>query len=268
MAESTRIRFEDARSLLRLVGELAELAPDPMLRGEHLVTRLCTLLKAQCGLLAILEIPDTPTEPRIVSGLEAGHMTAAARRLYQQYVARTYNIDPMVRILPQQVASCPDTQVTFRRREVIANGPWYRSEFVNEVKFPIGADDAIYCMHPVYGRRYVGLGINRQRGDRPFGERERLLLHLVGSELGWFFRWFDSAASDRGVLGLPPRLHEVMQQLLRGASEKEIANRLTLSPHTIHDHVKALYKRFGAASRAELLARFVKKADCLADPPV
>jgi DNA-binding NarL/FixJ family response regulator len=57
---------------------------------------------------------------------------------------------------------------------------------------------------------------------------------------------------------LPPRLRQTLQGLIRGDSEKQIAGRLNLSPHTVHVYVKQLYKRFNASSRGELLARFIR----------
>ena len=37
--------------------------------------------------------------------------------------------------------------------------------------------------------------------------------------------------------------------------DQEVAVRLCLSRHTVHDHVKVLYRRAGVASRAEFMAR-------------
>lgn len=54
---------------------------------------------------------------------------------------------------------------------------------------------------------------------------------------------------------LPRRQAEVLTGLVAGHSEKEIAQHLGLSPHTVHDHVKALYRRFQASGRADLVAR-------------
>jgi DNA-binding CsgD family transcriptional regulator len=45
--------------------------------------------------------------------------------------------------------------------------------------------------------------------------------------------------------------------LLGGRSEKEAATRLRLSQHTVHNHIKEIYRRLGVNSRAELLALFV-----------
>lgn len=53
---------------------------------------------------------------------------------------------------------------------------------------------------------------------------------------------------------LPRRLSQVLQLLLQGLSEKQIARRLGLSPHTVHSYCKSLHKVFGAASRGELLS--------------
>lgn len=56
---------------------------------------------------------------------------------------------------------------------------------------------------------------------------------------------------------LPPRLADTLHGLLAGRSEKEIAADLSLSPHTVHDYVKSLYRRFGVQSRAELMAKAI-----------
>jgi len=54
---------------------------------------------------------------------------------------------------------------------------------------------------------------------------------------------------------LTPRQQQVLDSLLRGLGNKEIAFALHISPHTVHNHVKAVYQAFGVSSRGELLAR-------------
>jgi DNA-binding CsgD family transcriptional regulator len=58
---------------------------------------------------------------------------------------------------------------------------------------------------------------------------------------------------------LSDRQRDVLRYLLRGYSEKEVANELGLSGHTIHTHVKRLYAEFEVSSRGELLALFVDR---------
>lgn len=56
----------------------------------------------------------------------------------------------------------------------------------------------------------------------------------------------------------------VLDLLLTGLKEREIASRLFLSPHTVHKHVMEIYRKMGVKSRAALSALFVadsKKPD-------
>jgi DNA-binding NarL/FixJ family response regulator len=67
-----------------------------------------------------------------------------------------------------------------------------------------------------------------------------------------------SAPPPDPTAGLPPRHVQTLQRLLEGDSEKQIARRLGVSPHTVHVYVKALYRHFDVSSRGELLARFIR----------
>ncbi|MGW8884594.1 LuxR C-terminal-related transcriptional regulator [Streptomyces sp. NPDC055749] len=69
-----------------------------------------------------------------------------------------------------------------------------------------------------------------------------------------------SAAADRAVLiaeayGLTPRELEITQLITRGLPTTEIAAALFISPHTVRDHVKAVFGKAEVSSRGELVAR-------------
>lgn len=68
---------------------------------------------------------------------------------------------------------------------------------------------------------------------------------------------FQPAPSQQPGL-LSAREQEVLQALLEGLSEKQVAARLTLSPDTVHTYVKRLYEKLRVNSRAELLSRAAK----------
>jgi PAS domain S-box-containing protein len=57
---------------------------------------------------------------------------------------------------------------------------------------------------------------------------------------------------------LTPRQREVLDLLMTGLGEKDVAEKLFLSRHTVHNHVKAIYRALGVSSRAELFARFIR----------
>lgn len=53
--------------------------------------------------------------------------------------------------------------------------------------------------------------------------------------------------------GLSAREREVAELLMTGAATEAIAGRLHISPHTLRDHVKSIFTKLGAKSRAELM---------------
>ncbi len=99
------------------------------------------------------------------------------------------------------------------------------------------------------------LGLHREWGDRPFSGREHRLVRLFHVELGRLWRRDVLRRAKEPSTDLPPRLAQTLEQLLAGASEKQIAAKLELSPHTVHNYVKALHQRFEVNSRGELLAK-------------
>jgi DNA-binding CsgD family transcriptional regulator len=54
--------------------------------------------------------------------------------------------------------------------------------------------------------------------------------------------------------GLTAREQEVTQLMLRGATTIQAAQRLEISPHTVNDHMKAIFEKTGARTRGELSA--------------
>ncbi len=54
---------------------------------------------------------------------------------------------------------------------------------------------------------------------------------------------------------ISPREQQVLDLLVLGRSVPEIAEAIGRSPHTVHDHVKALHRKLNASSRGELIAR-------------
>jgi DNA-binding CsgD family transcriptional regulator len=67
------------------------------------------------------------------------------------------------------------------------------------------------------------------------------------------------AAARSTVLLLSPAQRRVLDCLLEGLAEKRIARRLGVSPHTVHNHVQAIYHFLGVHSRSELLARLLHR---------
>ena len=64
-------------------------------------------------------------------------------------------------------------------------------------------------------------------------------------------------ATESTLAGLTKAQRRVFDLLLHGLSERDVAGRLNVSPHTIHNHTREIYRIVGVHSRPELLTRFL-----------
>ena len=53
--------------------------------------------------------------------------------------------------------------------------------------------------------------------------------------------------------------HEVMTHLSRGALDKEIADLLSISIWTVHNHLKNIYEKLGVQNRTEAVMEYLQK---------
>ena len=65
---------------------------------------------------------------------------------------------------------------------------------------------------------------------------------------------FAPDADEDGAM-LSERERQVLEMIAAGATNREIAARLVLSPHTVKDHTSALYRKIGARNRAQAILR-------------
>jgi DNA-binding CsgD family transcriptional regulator len=71
-------------------------------------------------------------------------------------------------------------------------------------------------------------------------------------------RNFDSFPEEPPVL-LTSREIEVLGALGNGMTNKEVARLLGISPHTVKFHIESLFRKLGAASRAEAVAKGMRQ---------
>lgn len=57
---------------------------------------------------------------------------------------------------------------------------------------------------------------------------------------------------------LTPREKEIVEVLVLGYSNKQIASRFGISPQTVKNHLARLFEKFGVSSRLELAMRVVR----------
>jgi DNA-binding CsgD family transcriptional regulator len=261
--KSERVTAAHERAVGRLVGECRDLGDDAIAWQHHLLAGLRRLTGARLGIISTL--PTRRTSPTLASTTEAeGHW--ASDRVRDKWMGWLRNPQPgdafrgnPVPLLLTRFFAIPGAALTRLRQEYISNRDWERLAFVNETLRPDEMVEGLLSRTPTAAAGQLILcALTHTTGDRPFPRFAGPVVHRVQEELATHYGrtlWFSTQPS---VSGLSRRKREVLDCLLDGDSEKQVALRLGIHSATVHDHVKRLYHHFGVSSRAELLAYFLR----------
>lgn len=77
------------------------------------------------------------------------------------------------------------------------------------------------------------------------------MVRLQGATIAYLITVYTIPA-EHPVNRLSPRQREIAEFAIAGATAREIAATLDLAHDTVRDHIKAIYRRLGVASRVEL----------------
>jgi DNA-binding CsgD family transcriptional regulator len=240
--KARRLRLRDVRDVFRLIGEVRELGQDPKVWRPHMVKRLRRLFSAEIVVSSEVHAQTTRQAGRL-RVIDIGWSCDSEDQLWDIHSERDDENLEEWRIVaghvPQETEEAADVPVPVRPIKPVYGG---RSFLLSQYSLPhVNAVDQ--------------LGLHRAFGEPHFSSGEHRLLRTFHVELGRLWRRDALKNATNPQQDLPPRLSQTLNELLAGRSEKEIANRLELSRHTIHNYVKALHQRFEVSSRGELLAK-------------
>ncbi len=254
MDKSGRVRLTDLRRAYRLIHDCRDAGDDPVLWPAVMAEGLSRLFDAR--LVLVGEIGTDPQAPAILLA-DRGWQSPKDRDEWIQRDVITQNFRTQTTF--SRFMEVRGKLVTRVREQLVTDDEWYSSDEFNERNRAYGADDMLASHARVdHPRSLFGFNLNRELGHPRFGARERRLARMFHLELVGFFGTVLVRNSALPTARLPPRLQQTLQCLLDGDSEKQVAFRLGLSRHTIHDYVTELYRRLHVRSRAELLSLCLK----------
>lgn len=257
MGRSQRLRLGDVRAVHRLIGECAELWSDAPAWREHLVQGMRRLIHSRTGFM-VLSDGDPMTvccgDPLIACGWDnaedEGRFRASLRVPLEELVPEA---GPVLGELARR------SFVSISIHELVTVEAWHASEGFNRFHRPSDTDGLVASARMMGPGRVEFLGACRGIGDKPFGGRERNVNALLHREVAGLIGRRLATEDQLGRHGLSPRVRVVLECLLNGLSEKQIAQSLHRSPATVHRHITALYRHFGVSSRGELLSYFIRR---------
>lgn len=254
----------DAAPIHTLWDELAEFdAAQTEEARAHLLTRLCELTKAQNATwICTVRMGDAQPgdaamgwRPRVYKHLRqnAGFETTAD--IHAALVDKGH-IDPLTLCNLKRAGN-----YRVNTLEELAPEGWFEDRFYEVFYRANGYRDAIWAVIPVNQDAEMHFGFYRSVSEAPFSAEDKETISYALRSLKWLYRLL-FLAEGIGVVSAPltPAEQRVLQGLLQGLKEKEIAAAAGLSPHTAHDHVKSIFRKYGVSSRASLMALWLGAA--------
>jgi DNA-binding CsgD family transcriptional regulator len=216
------------------------------------VRGLTRLVNAQIAAAVEIGAETQGHPPRLVQIADCGWLAPVHRENWDFHYTRGQKF----RRLPvyQRFAAFQGALNTKSREQLVPDAEWYRSVEFNVFHRSMGIDDILPSLTRTDDPPgLLGFVLLRGLGRERFGAGERRLARLFHGEL---IRQVGTSLARTHARSphLPPRLQQTLDCLLEGDSEKQAALRLRLSPHTVHEYVKALYRRLGVSTRAGLMA--------------
>lgn len=258
--------IDDERTLSVIHALWDELADYDAVRVEdarnHLFSRICGLIDAQNATwIGAVRLGDPqPGDP------VNGWRPRALRRLHPIPLVERKSQEQAAMLEAGEVDATTIANVAgaghFRVNLIADLAPvdWFEGGYYKAYYLDIGYQDAIWAGIPINEDAEVYFGFYRGI-DRPmFSAAERDIVACALRGLRWFHR-LQMLGEGVSVASAPltPAERRILEGLLRGLTEKQIASANGQSQHTTHDHVKRIFRKYGVTSRSALMALWLGK---------
>ena len=256
----TQLSSKDVHDCHRIAGRCRELGSDVDAWRHTLLTDLREFVGAQVIINSEIENfgASTDQDSKIIGIHRTGWISDEAEERWKDYaqsipVERTPEYPYLSKFSGQTMI--------LSRNQIWGHNTWYRSHTFNEIHRECGIDDYVISICPTnIPNRCTTLWLHKGVGSKDFTDREQgivSLIHMIiNDEIGTYL----ATADEPKISSLTTRRLEVLAQLIKGDSEKQVAFDLGVTRGTVHDHVLAIYRHFDVSSRGELLAKFIGRA--------
>lgn len=262
MSKSSLLRISDVRAVYQLVGECRELGDDPTGWRRHLLARAAGLT----GAAVTIEYEGLFLDPFRLTGImdwgweTSGFDRAIFVRINEEYTRLGAEFNPMVpTYFPKRDAGHGPC---LSRSDVLSDSQWYRSRYYQDWHSAVGVDAMMYCVLPMPASGSLLdnlLVFIRPLRERDFTTRHRAIVRELHEQITALIGGPLAGLHEPSPATLPLRVRQTLQCLLEGDSDKQAARRLRLGRYTVNQYTKVIFAHFGVGSRAELLARWLRR---------
>lgn len=238
----------DLREIIQLCAEVGEIST-PEKRIEHFLSG--TMRLTGTDVLGMVALTRQDDHYKLGAGYIVGIDESQARIMNDWYLeGGAYRVDPFNRAIAKNGES------TRRRQDLLSNSDWYSDPHIEGLRSL--SLDAVMASIRDMRRQQLTLVARREWGSPTFSQRDRDKLDYIADCFKWFFLSLEESLYFGEPVQVPSRFERILDGLMRGLSEKEIAEEVNLSSRTVHKYVQELFRRYGVNSRPKLMALWTR----------
>ncbi len=250
--------------ITRLWDELADFQAAQFRESrDHLLQTLCDVVDAQqADWIGVVRFAtDTAKDPmqgwRPRSVSAHNHLPDTRQVMKQAFDEMDQGEPDITTIRNVELAG----QYRVLRLAELATPEWFEGASYQNYYLRIGRKDSIWAGIPINDEVEIQIGLHRGPEQEPFSTGDVDIVSHAVRGLKWFYR-LQMLGEGIGIATAPltPTEHIVLGGVLQGLSEKEVAVANGQSPHTTHDHIKNIYRKYGVSSRTALMALWLGKS--------
>lgn len=223
-------------------------------REERFLAATLKITGGKAILLTAFQLPLS-TRNRTSRHAQLG-FTNSSTPAVNRYLRDLTPRDPALIALLEKQARTRRHSVCMSRQRLVGDRRWENSEFYKRICRSANVDHPFYSLLTDATHERASLLTLFGSTQSPPLPRHTTTLHMLHAYARCALGLATPPGAD-AVSQLSPRQRETLDILLCGHSEKQIAAKLSRSVHTVHTHVKAIYRAFDVSTRAELLSKFV-----------
>ena len=247
----TRLSRSDLEAVLDFAGEVAIAAGEPGRQDERLLSHIARLVESDMVKYSRVDASHRPRDVTVLGESEPPptdellEVLSSEENPYNSYAARTRE---------------PHFSAT-RLFDIVERGAFRRTKLYQLIPFPEAP--SVQMRMPGHDGSLWKLEVLQP--NREFTDRQLSLLDAVRPWLE-LYEERQVFATHVAAIGAPPvdqddavrlseREHQVLDRLAEGASNRDIAEALYISPGTVRKHLENIYSKLGVTSRTAALAR-------------
>jgi DNA-binding CsgD family transcriptional regulator len=257
-----QLRSRDVLAVQQLVLECTDLWYDPNAWRMHLLEGMRRLTGVGVVGCEHVEFPRETPNGTAIAVASVGWPDDETERRFVDALGRDVGRRQLPAELMQHTKRALGEQgrVAFLVPEVMEERVWQRSFFFEACLDPSGIRHVGVSFRIMpWLRQVMVLNLNQTESKRKLHAWQKGLLEFAHGSIAPLVGRRLAVEGQRSVEGLSPRRRQVLDLLLQGRSEKEVAAALDLSPATVHEYVGGIYRHLSVNSRAELMAFFIRR---------